>query len=80
MQENNLTKLETINAITVIWGHGRNLTSGQFEVLDKSLPESNLPILDRLLDNIGMLTEYNKAQRPAFADFRRWWSWNYPSL
>jgi hypothetical protein len=79
MQSAQLTKSETINAINNVWGHGSNLTAGQFDILDKSLPPSDMPILDRLLENIDLLAEYNKASRPAFADFRRWWAWNFPT-
>jgi hypothetical protein len=70
-----LTKREAVNAITAIWGYGRNLRSDQFDTLDEHLPPSDLPILDRLLDNCGLLDAYNKSGRPAFTEFRQWWAW-----
>ena len=77
MQTSALTKREAVNAITEIWGHGRDLTSRQFDKLDDHLPPSDLPILDRLLDQCGLLDEYNKSNRPAFTEFRQWWARNY---
>lgn len=72
--EGALTEQQIKNLITNIWGRGANLPRGVFDKIDPHLPHKTLPILDRLLVAIGMLDEYNDAGRPAFEQFRRWWS------
>ena len=73
MQTEPLTKSKAIEVITKIWGDGRDLTSAEFNTLDKALPKSELPILDRLLHHCDLLEAYNRRGRPAFAAFRHWW-------
>ena len=69
-----LTEQQIKNLITNVWGRGANLPRGVFDKIDPHLPHKELPILDRLLSAIGMLDEYNNSNRPAFEQFRRWWS------
>lgn len=73
MQTEPLTKRKAIDAISCVWGSGRDLTSAQFNALDNALPKSELPILDRLLQHCDLLETYNRRGRPAFAEFRHWW-------
>jgi hypothetical protein len=70
-----LTEKEARLVINGIWGRGDDMSFRLYRELNERLPESDLPILDRLLSVCGLLDEYNRRGRPAFANFRNWWDW-----
>jgi hypothetical protein len=74
-----MTPKESKQIIGRYWGDGNNLPRSVFLDIDGRLPDSDLPILDRLLSVCGLLAQYNNRNRPAFAAFRQWWmavTWN----
>ncbi len=65
------SKKELIQIIENVWVANRNIQpSLAQEIEDTSSP---LPLLDQLLERLGLLRNYNLNNRPAFEKFECWW-------
>jgi hypothetical protein len=62
---------ELIQIIENVWVAKSNIQpSLAQEIEDTSSP---LPLLDQLLERLGLLRNYNLNNRPAFEKFEHWW-------